>query len=131
MLGGCDLSRFQPRRMTPQELEILKAISCTEVKTFLPAGRSPGQAQTFDDLVERLQGMQRLRWIELEVAEHPGQVGKYRRKYIAAVARCTDHGLASRQPGHRFLPHEDVALGHAGIHRSHTASGSRVRWPLR
>jgi hypothetical protein len=42
--------------MTPQELEILKAISGTDVKTFLPAGRAP-QARAFDELVERLQAL--------------------------------------------------------------------------
>ncbi len=36
--------------------------------------------------------MRRLGWIELEVAEKVGQIGKYRRKHIAAVARCTEHG---------------------------------------
>jgi hypothetical protein len=55
--------------MTPKELEILEALSCTDVETFLPAGRSAPQAQAFDELVELLQGMQRLRWIELEVGE--------------------------------------------------------------
>jgi hypothetical protein len=59
----------QPEGMTPKELEILEALSCTDVETFLPAGRSAPQAQAFDELVELLQGMQRLRWIELEVGE--------------------------------------------------------------
>ena len=75
--------------MTPKELEILKALSCTDVETFFPAGGSAAEAQAFDDLVDWLQG---LGWIELKVAEQAAHVGMYRRKYIAAVARCTDHG---------------------------------------
>jgi hypothetical protein len=69
-------------------------ISCADqqVQTFLPAGQSAAQAKAFDELVGRLQRMQRLRCIELEVAEKPVQLGKYRRKYIAAIARCTHHG---------------------------------------
>jgi hypothetical protein len=78
--------------MTPRELEILKALSCTEVETFFPAGGSAAEARSFDELVDWLQGLRRLGWIELEVAEQAAHVGKYRRKYIAAVARCTDHG---------------------------------------
>jgi hypothetical protein len=78
--------------MTPQELEILKAICSEEVKTFLPAGPSVAEAQVFDELVEWLQRLQRLKWIDLEVAEKVGRVGKYQRKYIAAAARCTEHG---------------------------------------
>jgi hypothetical protein len=79
-------------RVTPEELEVLKAIGGQEVKTFQPAGRSAAEAQIFDELVEQLQRMQRLKWIELEVAEKAGRVGRYERKYIAAVARCTEHG---------------------------------------
>jgi hypothetical protein len=45
-----------------------KAISCRDVHTFLPAGRSAAQAKAFDDLVDVLQRMERLRWIELEAA---------------------------------------------------------------
>jgi hypothetical protein len=78
--------------MTPQELEILKAISCAEVQTFLPSGPSAAEAQLFDALIEWLQRLRRLGWIELEVAEKAGRVGKYQRKYMAAAARCTDHG---------------------------------------
>ena len=78
--------------MTPKELEILKALSCTDVETFFPAGGSAAEAQSFDELVDWLQGLRRLGWIELEVAEQAAHVGKYRRKYIAAVARCTEHG---------------------------------------
>jgi hypothetical protein len=59
---------------------------------FLPAGQSAAEAQVFDDLVEWLQRLQRLKWIELEVGEKAGRVGKYQRKYIAAAARCTKHG---------------------------------------
>jgi hypothetical protein len=78
--------------MTPAELEILKAISSEEVKTFLPAGPSAAEAQVFYSLVEWLQRLQRLGWIELEVAEKSGRIGKYQRKFMAAAARCTDHG---------------------------------------
>jgi hypothetical protein len=78
--------------MTPKQLEILKAISRRDVETFLPAGGSAAEAQAFDELVDWLQGLRRLGWIELEVAEQAAHVGKYRRRYIAAVARCTDHG---------------------------------------
>jgi hypothetical protein len=79
--------------MTPQELEILKVISRSKnVESFLPAGPSATQAKAFDALVEVLQGMQRLRWIDLEVAANADKIGKYPRKYIAAVARCTEHG---------------------------------------
>jgi hypothetical protein len=78
--------------MTPKELEILKALSCTDVETFFPAGGGAAEAQAFDELVDWLQGLRRLGWIELEVAEQAAHVGKYRRKYIAAVARCTEHG---------------------------------------
>jgi hypothetical protein len=83
--------------MTPEELEILRALSCKDVETFLPAGRSAAQAKAFDALVERLQAMQRLGWIELEVAEKAGRVEKYQRKYIAAAARCTDEGRRALQ----------------------------------
>jgi hypothetical protein len=78
--------------MTPQELEILTAISNKDVETFLPAGNSPAEAKMFDQLVEVLQGMERLRWIELEVMEKGSPIGKYQRKYVGAVARCTDSG---------------------------------------
>jgi hypothetical protein len=78
--------------MTSKELETLKALSCTDVETFFPTGGSAAEAQAFDELVEWLQGLRRLGWIELEVAEQAARVVKYRRKYIAAVARCTDHG---------------------------------------
>jgi hypothetical protein len=78
--------------MTPQELGLLQAISRWDVETFLPAGRSAAQAQAFDQLVEVLQGMERLGWIELRVAEQPGKIGKYERRYVLAVARCTEHG---------------------------------------
>jgi hypothetical protein len=83
--------------MTPEELEILKALECKDVETFLPADRSAAAAQAFDALVERLQAMRRLGWIELEVAEQPGRVGKYQQTYIAAVARCTEHGRRTLQ----------------------------------
>jgi hypothetical protein len=79
--------------VTPEELEILKAISCQDVETFLPAGPSATQAQAFDELVEVLQRMERLGWIELRFAASRSQlVGRYKRKYRGAVARCTDHG---------------------------------------
>ena len=61
--------------MTPKELEILKAISCTDVETFFPAGGSAAEAQAFDELVDWLQGLRRLGWIELEVAEQAAHVG--------------------------------------------------------
>jgi hypothetical protein len=78
--------------MTPAELQILKAISGRDVSHFLPAGKTAAQARAFDELVETLQGMQRLRWIELEVAPKPGRIGSYLRKYAAAAARCTEQG---------------------------------------
>jgi len=78
--------------MTPEELELLKSISAKNVETFLPAGRSAGQAQAFDELVERLESMERLGWIEMKAAAQPGRIGKYERRYVAAVARCTEHG---------------------------------------
>ena len=81
-----------PRGTTPAELRILEAISANDGETFLPAGPSAAEAQAFDELVESLQGLQRLGWIELEVSGQAGHVGTYRRKYIAAVARCTDDG---------------------------------------
>ena len=78
--------------MTPEELELLKSISAKNVETFLPAGRSAAQGQAFDEFVERLQSMERLRWIEMKAVEQPGRIGKYERRYVAAVARCTEHG---------------------------------------
>lgn len=78
--------------MTPQELELLKAISGKNVETFMPASRSAAQAKAFDELVERLQALKRLGWIELEVAGQSGRIGKYQRTYVAAVARCTEQG---------------------------------------
>jgi hypothetical protein len=57
-----------------------------------PAGPSAAEAQAFDELVESLQGLRALGWIELEVSKQAGHVGMYRRRYIAAVARCTDDG---------------------------------------
>jgi hypothetical protein len=83
--------------MTPDELKLLKAISGVDVETFLPAGQSAAQASAFDALVERLQALQRLGWIELKAAEQPGTVGKYQRKYVAAIARCTDEGHRALQ----------------------------------
>jgi len=78
--------------MTPEEFELLKSISAKNVETFLPAGRSAAQAQAFDELVERLQSMERLQWIEMKAAEQPGRIGKYERRYVAVVVRCTEHG---------------------------------------
>jgi hypothetical protein len=78
--------------MTPDELELLKAINGKNVETFLPAGRSAAHAKAFDELVERLQALKRLGWIELEVAGQSGRIGKYQRTYVAAVAGCTDGG---------------------------------------
>jgi hypothetical protein len=79
--------------MTPQELEILKAISCKDVETFLPAGATAAQAKVFDALVEVLPAMRRLGWLEVEVAERAtSQPGRLRGKYIAAAARCTEAG---------------------------------------
>jgi hypothetical protein len=80
------------RGTTPADLRILEAISGSDAETFLPAGPSAAEAQAFDELVESLQGLRRLGWIELEVSQQAGHVGTYRRKYIAAVARCTDDG---------------------------------------
>jgi hypothetical protein len=79
--------------MTPQELEILKAISCKDVETFLPAGATAAQAKVFDALVEVLLAMRRLGWLEVEVAQRSTkQPGRPRGQYIAATARCTDEG---------------------------------------
>jgi len=78
--------------MTPEELKLLKMLSEKELETFLPAGRSAAQAQAFDELVERLESTQRLQWIEVKAAAQPGKIGKYERRYVAAVARCTEHG---------------------------------------
>lgn len=83
--------------MTLDELALLKAISGKNVETFLPAGRSAAQAQAFDELVERLQALKRLGWIELEVAGQSRRVGKYQRSYVAAIARCTDGGRRALQ----------------------------------
>ena len=83
--------------MTTDELELLKAISGKNVETFLPAGRSAAQAKAFDELVERLQALKRLGWIDLEVAGQSGRVGKYERTYVAAVACCTDGGRRALQ----------------------------------
>lgn len=77
--------------MTPDELELLKAISGKEVETFVPAGRSAAQAKAFDELVERLEALKRLGWIELEVAGQSSR-SKYQLTLIAAVARCTEQG---------------------------------------
>ena len=79
-------------RMTPQELELLKTISCRDVETFLPTGRTAAQAHAFDALVETLQRMERMGWLEVRAAEQGAMVGRYQRKYVAAVARCTDEG---------------------------------------
>jgi hypothetical protein len=73
-------------------LELLKAISCQDIETFLPAGRTAAQAKAFDALVETLQRMERMGWLEVRPAEQEGMVGRYQRKYVAAVARCTDEG---------------------------------------
>ena len=78
--------------MTPEEFEILKAISCRDVETFLPAGGSAAQARAFDALVDTLQRMERMGWLEVRAAEQGGMVGRYQRKYVAALARCTDEG---------------------------------------
>ena len=84
--------------MTPRELEILKVISCKDVETFLPADRTAAQVRAFDELVEVLQGMRRLGWIQIEVAKHRGrQSGRYQPQYLAAVARCTDEGRRALQ----------------------------------
>jgi len=77
--------------MTPEELELLRSISTKDVETFLPAGKSAAQAQAFDELVARLESMERLQLIEVKVAAQPGRIGKYERRYVAAVARCTEH----------------------------------------
>jgi predicted transcriptional regulator len=78
--------------MTPAELELLKVISGEAAKTFLPAGRSAAHAKAFRELVQQLEALKRLGWIELEVAGQSGRVGKSQRTYIAAVARCTEQG---------------------------------------
>jgi hypothetical protein len=74
------------------ELEILKGIDRRGVQTFLPAGLDAAEIQHFNELIERLQDMKRLGWIELEIAEKRSRAGKDRGNYIAAVARCTEHG---------------------------------------
>jgi hypothetical protein len=63
--------------MTPEELELLRAISNTEVETFVPAGQSAAQAKALGELVDLLEALKRLGWIELEVAARPGRDGKY------------------------------------------------------
>jgi predicted transcriptional regulator len=82
--------------MTPDELQILKAIAQREVSTFIPAGREAGQAQRFDRLVETLQSLQRLGWIELEVSVRSRSRALPSRapqsKYAGAAARCTAEG---------------------------------------
>jgi hypothetical protein len=78
--------------MTPEEIQLLRTLAASDVETFLPAGRNAAQAEAFDVLVEQLQRMERLGWLELKAAERPGRIGKYQRRYVAAVARCTDHG---------------------------------------
>ena len=78
--------------MRPEELEILKGLRGTAFQSFFPTGRSIAQAEAFDALVESLEGMRQSGWIELEVSPSGVQVGNYRRKYRAAVARCTDAG---------------------------------------
>jgi hypothetical protein len=74
------------------ELEILKGIDRRDVQTFLPAGLDADEVRHFHELIERLQDMKRLGWIELEIAEKRSRVGKDLGNYIAAVARCTEHG---------------------------------------
>jgi hypothetical protein len=74
------------------ELKILKGIDRRDVQTFLPAGLDAAEIQHFNELIERLQDMKRLGWIELAIAEKRSRVDKDRGNYLAAVARCTEHG---------------------------------------
>jgi hypothetical protein len=78
--------------VTREELEILKGIRGTAFQSFFPTGRSIAAAETFDKLVDSLELMQRSGWVELEVSPSGVLVGGYKRKYRAAVARCTEAG---------------------------------------
>jgi hypothetical protein len=51
--------------VTPKELALLRALSCEEVRTFLPADNSPKRLDEFDEVVEALMTLERCGWIEL------------------------------------------------------------------
>jgi hypothetical protein len=78
--------------VTPEELQLLRAISEKDLSTFVPAGQSAAQAQRFDRLVETLQTLERLGWIELQVTVRRTPRLAQRSRYVGAAARCTLHG---------------------------------------
>ena len=79
--------------MTPEEIQLLKAICDTGQQRFGLRRKTAAAAQKFDELVEALERMQRYGWVELEVLPATGQQAeRYRRKYRHAVARCTEQG---------------------------------------
>jgi hypothetical protein len=78
--------------VTPEELQLLKAISEKDLSTFVPAGQGAAQAQRFDRLVETLQTLERLGWIELQVTLRRTARVTQRSKYVGAAARCTEQG---------------------------------------
>ncbi len=54
--------------MTPEEIQLLKAICDTGQQRFGLRRKTAAAAQVFDELVEALERMQRYRWVELEVS---------------------------------------------------------------
>jgi hypothetical protein len=79
--------------VTPKELALLRALSCEEVRTFLPMDTSPERLQEFDELVEALGTLERCGWIELKVMKRArGRTGRHQPKYAGAAARCTEAG---------------------------------------
>jgi hypothetical protein len=79
--------------VTPEEIQLLKAICDTGQQRFGVRRKTAAAAQVFDELVEALERMQRYGWVELEVLPAAGQQAeRYRRKYRHAVARCTEQG---------------------------------------
>jgi len=79
--------------VTPKELAVLRALSCEDVGTFLPADNSPEQLREFDELVELLYTLERCGWIELKVMKRDrGRSGRHQPRYAGAAARCTEQG---------------------------------------
>jgi hypothetical protein len=84
--------------VTPKEIALLRALSCVDVQTFLPADTSPERLREFDDLVETLCPLERCGWIELKLMKtERGRSGRHQPKYAGAVARCTDQGREALQ----------------------------------
>lgn len=79
------------KTLTPKELALLRALSCDEVRTFLPGCNSTA----FDELLS-LQMLERCGWIELKVMKRErGPRGRHQPKYAGAAARCiADSGVA-------------------------------------